>query len=74
MTQDGHLVFKSGINHNITFQAVSGGFINVGSEDLSVIVQTVSKHRNSNVEYTCPSLLTHCMYTLPQLHTYYLSY
>lgn len=42
MTQNGHLVFKSGVNHNISFQAVSGGFINVGNDDLSVIVQSVS--------------------------------
>ncbi|XP_071156308.1 cubilin-like isoform X2 [Mytilus edulis] len=45
MTQNGHLVFKSGVNHNISFQAVSGGFINVGNDDLSVIVQSVKDNR-----------------------------
>lgn len=42
MTQNGHLVFKSGVNHNISFQAVSGGFINIGKEDLNMIIKTVS--------------------------------
>jgi hypothetical protein len=42
MTQNGHLVFQTGTNHNITFRATNGGFVNVNGDNLAVITQTVS--------------------------------
>ena len=53
LTQNGHLVFQSGTNHNITFRATAGGYINVNGDDLAVITQTVSDHyENLPMQYT----------------------
>ena len=43
MSTNGHLVFQTGENHNITFRSSQGGFVNVDGENINAIVQLVSK-------------------------------
>lgn len=43
LTENGHLVFQSGTNHNITFRSTNGGNININGDNLAVITQTVSR-------------------------------
>ncbi|XP_053408750.1 cubilin-like isoform X2 [Mercenaria mercenaria] len=45
LTQNGHLVFQTGTNHNITFRATNGGFVNVNGDNLAVITQTVKDNK-----------------------------
>jgi len=48
VTQDGHLVFQTAANHNITFRSAGGGYINLDGENLATVVQMVSQ-RNEKV-------------------------
>ena len=42
VSQDGHLIFMTGTNHNITFRPSAGGAINLDGESLQAIVNMVS--------------------------------
>ncbi|XP_041372182.1 cubilin-like [Gigantopelta aegis] len=47
MTQNGHLIFQSGTNHNITFRSSGGGAITVDGENIRVIAQSVRTNKQS---------------------------
>ena len=48
ITQDGHLVFQTGTNHNITFKAGAGGGFLVNDIDLVRTVTDVSEVHEVN--------------------------
>ncbi|XP_069122183.1 cubilin-like [Argopecten irradians] len=47
ITTDGHLVFQTGINHNITFKSTAGGYVNVNGENLVSMVQLVKTNKQA---------------------------
>ncbi|KAK3106526.1 hypothetical protein FSP39_021900 [Pinctada imbricata] len=47
MTQDGHLVFQTGTNHNITFKSISGGYVNIDGENIKVLAQTIKENKQA---------------------------
>ncbi|XP_033761795.1 cubilin-like [Pecten maximus] len=47
ITTDGHLVFETGINHNITFKSTAGGYVNVNGENLVSMVQMVKTNKQA---------------------------
>ncbi|XP_021357124.1 cubilin-like [Mizuhopecten yessoensis] len=47
ITTDGHLVFQTGINHNITFKSTAGGYVNVNGENLVSLAQTVKSNKQA---------------------------
>ncbi|XP_060075561.1 cubilin-like [Ylistrum balloti] len=47
ITTNGHLVFETGINHNITFKSTAGGYVNVNGENLVSMVQTVKSNKQA---------------------------
>ncbi|KAF6018837.1 CUBN [Bugula neritina] len=45
VTTDGHLVFQTGANHNISFQSSSGGSVNIDGTDIKTMSQKVDLHQ-----------------------------
>ncbi|CAI9720655.1 cubilin [Octopus vulgaris] len=43
VTSDGHLIFMTGVNHNITFKSSSGGFVNIDGHDLKDLISSQKK-------------------------------
>ncbi len=68
LTQNGHLMFQTGINHNITFQSSNGGYINVDGHNLNAVVQIVSTYHT--IPYRTIPYHTIPYHTIP-LYTLY---
>jgi len=49
VTTDGHLVFQTGANHNISFQSSSGGSVNIDGTDIKTMSQKVNIQSKSLV-------------------------
>ncbi|XP_055957051.1 cubilin-like [Patella vulgata] len=46
ITQNGHLVFQTGTNHDITFKSINGGKIKFGDSDVTNLADAVTKNKN----------------------------
>lgn len=42
MTMNGHLIFQTGTNHNITFRSTGGGYVNIDGENVQQLASLVS--------------------------------
>ncbi|KAL5010260.1 hypothetical protein ScPMuIL_012565 [Solemya velum] len=47
ITSEGHMIFKTGTNHNITFLSAAGGYITVDGEDIKVLSQNVKQNKQA---------------------------
>ncbi|XP_048237900.1 cubilin-like isoform X1 [Haliotis rufescens] len=47
VTQDGHLIFQTGTNHNITFKSSAGGAVTVDGEDFKAVANGVRDNKAS---------------------------
>ena len=41
MTMNGHLIFQTGTNHNITFRSTGGGYVNIDGENVQQLASLV---------------------------------
>jgi deoxyxylulose-5-phosphate synthase len=42
MTVNGHLIFQTGTNHNITFKSLGGGYVNIDGENVQQLATMVN--------------------------------
>lgn len=45
MTVNGHLIFQTGTNHNITFKSLGGGYVNIDGENVQRLATMVTQKR-----------------------------
>ncbi|XP_052697133.1 cubilin-like isoform X2 [Crassostrea angulata] len=45
MTMNGHLIFQTGTNHNITFRSTGGGYVNIDGENVQQLATLVRSNK-----------------------------